>query len=218
MCHCGLQQSPLSQLSCSRDTAWVATTSSVQHLAAVPVEVLVAAWPGISRPCIGRKRGGYEALALMAPDDFDELGIDPSAQVRVHGKLAELRDTTAQAGAAGTKLHRRALRRLLYSTVSRSTPRAFDAHAEILAIFAASRWWSTLLKGSLKRSFHFHMCHNFAECGSAGRACSAMQAFLRARGSVGASRNAFNNASIPSLRLLGDSRLQMMVRRELLEG
>ena len=68
----------------------------MQHLAAVPVEDFLSQL-GLESlgPVLAENEVDVEALALMAPDDFDELGIDPSAQVRVHGKLAELRDTAA---------------------------------------------------------------------------------------------------------------------------
>lgn len=84
----------------TQEPAWVSTTSSVQHLAAVPVEEFLSQL-GLESlgPVLAENEVDVEALALMAPDDFDELGIDPSAQVRVHGKLAELRDTAAQVSA-----------------------------------------------------------------------------------------------------------------------
>jgi hypothetical protein len=122
------------------DSAWVSTTSSVQHLAAVPVEEFLSQL-GLESlgPVLAENEVDVEALALMAPDDFDELGIDPSAQVRVHGKLAELRDTAAahvgarnQATPQGNEAA--ALLRQFLRTDGMQCLQM--PHAEILSIFA----------------------------------------------------------------------------------
>jgi hypothetical protein len=81
------------------DSAWT-STASVQHLADVPVEEFLSqlGLESSLRDVLAENEVDVEALALMAPDDFDELGIDQSAQGRIHGKLAELRDTTLPTG------------------------------------------------------------------------------------------------------------------------
>lgn len=131
----------------TEDSAWVSTTSSVQHLAAVPVEEFLSQL-GLESlgPVLAENEVDVEALALMAPDDFDELGIDPSAQVRVHGKLAELRDTAAQVSAAGneaTATPQDIEAAALLRQFLRSTPQCLRLpHDEILAIFAECLEWS----------------------------------------------------------------------------
>ena len=124
----------------TEDSAWVSTTSSVQHLAAVPVEEFLSQL-GLESlgPVLAENEVDVEALALMAPDDFDELGIDPSAQVRVHGKLAELRDTAAaQVGVGDQPTPQRTEAATLLRQFLRTDGMQClqMPHAEILSIFA----------------------------------------------------------------------------------